>query len=251
MKETTAQDHYERLLGPVYTWMAGGFEAATARGARELEELGLRPEGTGLAVDLGAGFGMHAIPLAQRGFEVTAIDTCAVLLDELRARADGQPVHAIQDDLLAWDRHVAGAPELVLCMGDTLTHLPDRTGVLKLLDTVSTTISPGGHMVLSIRDYTTRLEREQRFIPVRSDRNRIFTCFLDYTDDHVLVHDLLYEWDGERWTFDASCYPKIRITPEWLETALEERGFSVERGAGASGMIRFVARRTRGTSNPA
>lgn len=251
MNETTAQDHYERLLGPLYTWMAGGFEAATARGTGELEELGLGPEGTGLAVDLGAGFGMHAIPLAQRGFDVTAIDTCAVLLDELRAHAEGFPVHAIQDDLLAWEQHVAGAPELVLCMGDTLTHLPDRAEVLKLLDSVSNTISPGGHMVLSVRDYTTRLEREQRFIPVRSDRNRIFTCFLDYIDDYVLVHDLLYEWNGERWIFDASCYPKIRIAPDWLEASLKERGFSVERGTGESGMIRFVARRSKDTPNAA
>lgn len=251
MNETTAQDHYERLLGPVYTWMAGGFEAATARGARELEELGLRPEDTGLAMDLGAGFGMHAIPLAQRGFEVTAIDTCTALLEELRTHAEDLPVHAIQDDLLSWERHAGGTPELILCMGDTLTHLPDRARVLTLLDTISNTISPGGRLILSIRDYTKRLEREQRFIPVRSDRNRIFTCFLDYTGDHVLVHDLLYEWNGEQWIFDASCYPKIRIAPEWLEASLEERGFSVEHGAGASGMIRFVASYTRGTPNAA
>lgn len=243
MNATTAKDHYERLLGPVYTWMAGGFEAATARGAEELEQLDLRPEGTGLAVDLGAGFGMHALPLAQRGFEVTAIDTCAALLDELRVHADGLPVQPVQDDLLAWQRHVEGAPELILCMGDTLTHLPDRAAVLRLLDSVSESIAPGGRFVLSIRDYTTPLEKEHRFIPVRSDRDRIFTCFLEYTDDRVLVHDCLYEWDGERWNFELSCYPKIRIAPEWLEAALRERGFTVEGSTGASGMFRLVAQR--------
>jgi len=84
-------EHYATHLGPVYAWMAGGVEAAIARGAKEIETLGLLPRLTGQAVDLGAGFGMHSIPLARRGFSVLAIDSCGELLQTLRQEAAPWP----------------------------------------------------------------------------------------------------------------------------------------------------------------
>ncbi len=68
----SVRDHYAGLLAPVYSWMAGGGEAALARGEAELDALRLTPRGTAVAVDLGAGFGMHSVPLARRGFNVVA-----------------------------------------------------------------------------------------------------------------------------------------------------------------------------------
>ncbi|WP_224787783.1 hypothetical protein [Pseudomonas fluorescens] len=61
--KATVADHYETHLAPVYLWMAGGFDAAVSRGEAEIEAvLPNRASGT-TAVDLGAGFGMHTIPL--------------------------------------------------------------------------------------------------------------------------------------------------------------------------------------------
>jgi 2-polyprenyl-3-methyl-5-hydroxy-6-metoxy-1,4-benzoquinol methylase len=83
---STVDDHYINHLGPVYTWMVGDIDAALARGAAELDALPL-PASTGAsAVDLGAGFGLHSLPLARRGFSVIAIDSYAPLLEELAAR---------------------------------------------------------------------------------------------------------------------------------------------------------------------
>jgi 2-polyprenyl-3-methyl-5-hydroxy-6-metoxy-1,4-benzoquinol methylase len=70
---TTVSEHYARHLGPVYTWMVGDIDAAFARSDGELEALDLALSAGGSAVDLGAGFGLHAIPLARRGFSVVAI----------------------------------------------------------------------------------------------------------------------------------------------------------------------------------
>ena len=65
-------EHYEQHLGPIYVWMAGGVEAALKTGSDDIEALDLAPVGDAVAVDLGAGFGMHAIPLARRGYRVVA-----------------------------------------------------------------------------------------------------------------------------------------------------------------------------------
>ena len=238
---SSVTEHYATHLGPVYTWMAGGADAAIARGAKEIEALGLTPRLTGQAVDLGAGFGMHAIPLARRGFTVLAIDTCGVLLQSLRQAAGDLPIRTVEGDLLAFPRHVEGVSELVLCMGDTLTHLPDFASVEALLSSVAEQLCAGGRFVLTFRDYSTPLHGEQRFIPVRSDSSRILTCVLDYEDEHVVVQDLLHELDGTVWRQRLSSYRKLRIDPAVAIAALESHGFTVQRSAGAGGMVCLVA----------
>jgi len=47
-------DHYERLLGPIYSWMVGDLEAASVRAEAELDAIGLPAMANGTAVDLGA-----------------------------------------------------------------------------------------------------------------------------------------------------------------------------------------------------
>jgi len=106
-------------------------------------------------VDLGAGFGMHTIPLARRGCSVLAVDTSAVLLEELRGRAEALPVELAEDDLLSFQRHVASSVDIILCMGDTLTHLPDRSSVEKLFSLAAQSLRPDGKFIATFRDYTT------------------------------------------------------------------------------------------------
>ena len=240
---TSVQQHYDQLLGPIYAWMAGGIEAAFERGTAELDAIGAHPSNGGVAVDLGAGFGMHAIPLARRGFDVVAIDSSAVMLDELSRQAAELPVQAICGDLLSFPRHLSLKPELVLCMGDTLVHLPDEEYVARLVATVRESLGDGGRFVITLRDYSAPLSGEQRFIPVRSDENRIFVCFLEYSASRVTVTDILHEREGSQWKMSVSSYDKLRITPKWLDALLRRSGFAVTRDVNASGMLRFVARR--------
>ncbi|HKK50509.1 MAG TPA: class I SAM-dependent methyltransferase, partial [Myxococcota bacterium] len=237
----STREHYDRHLGPVYSWMAGGRESAMTRGAEELDVLGIVVGDGAEAIDLGAGFGMHAIPLAQRGFDVLAIDSCAALLAELRGQAGTLPipVQTIHDDLRSFARHRPEKVDLVLCMGDTLTHLPDEASIAALVADLGRTIREGGRFVATLRDYSTALLDSQRFIPVRSDPARILTCFLEYADSHVTVHDILHTWDGSAWSLRVSAYQKLRIDPDRLEALLRENGFVVERATSPSGMLRF------------
>ena len=78
---------------------------------------------------------------------------------------------------------------------------------------------------------------------MRGDENRILTCFLEYGDDHVDVHDLLYERQGSVWQFKVSSYRKLRLSPAWVGGALRDRGFSVRSEPGPSGMVRLIATR--------
>jgi SAM-dependent methyltransferase len=239
----TVAEHYEQHLGPIYVWMAGGIDAALKTGGNDIDALDLAPVRDAVAVDLGAGFGMHAIPLARRGYRVVAIDNCAELLRALDRERGDLPVVVVEADLLAFRRHLPEAPALIVCLGDTLTHLADEAAVRVLVAEAFAALPSGGTLVFSFRDYTTALTAEQRFIPVRSDADRILTCFLDYGDTHVTVNDIVHERTGEQWRLRVSSYQKLRLAPDWVVRCLESADFSVRRRDGARGMVWLVARR--------
>ena len=236
--------HYDDHLGPIYGWMIGDFDRAIATARAELRAIGLAPGEGGSAVDLGAGLGAHAIALAEAGYAVTAIDSCAPLLDELRVRAQPHAITVIHGDLAQWRRHCRGPHQAILCMGDTLTHLASVDAVEQLFDEVAEALAPVGVFVATFRDYSDPQRRGvDRFIPVRQDDQRVLTCVLEYTETAVIVHDLVHERTAAGWTLRVSSYPKLRFAPEWARTALGRRGLTVRLEAGANGMARLVATR--------
>ena len=147
------------------------------------------------------------------------------------------------DDLLAFRRHITEPPSAILCMGDTVSHLPGLDAVHHLFHEAASALAPGGVLVLSLRDYSVPLVAEQRFIPVRGDASRILTCLLEYEEQAVLVHDILHERTSGGWQTRVSCYRKLRLAPETMTAALEASGFSVRREAGMRGMARVIARK--------
>jgi SAM-dependent methyltransferase len=193
---TSVAEHYETHLAPIYVWMAGGMDAAIARGQGEVDAVCPRPGKGQLAVDLGAGFGMHAIPLANLGYSVLAIDSSATLLAAMQGHTGALPIRTAKDDLLLFRQHLETQAALILCMGDTLTHLPDRRSVEGLFADVAESLDEGGSFIVTFRDYSTPLAGTNRFIPVRSDADRILTCFLEYQEDAVIVHDILHDRRG-------------------------------------------------------
>jgi SAM-dependent methyltransferase len=235
--------HYATHLGPVYAWMLGNRESAFRRCSAELEEMGI-PSGPArsTALDLGAGLGLHSVALAKRGFNVTAIDSCRVLLDELRSHTAGLPITVVDADILAFPSYVSSPCDVIICLGDTLTHLPTLDAVDALLGEAVASLSEGGMFAVTFRDYTTKaLGGNERYILVRRDENRILTCFLEYGPDHVTVHDILTQREEQQWVQRVSSYPKLRLAPGWVISRLEALGLTARQETAPSGMVRIVA----------
>ena len=169
--------------------------------------------------------------------------SCADLLTELRNHAGERTIRAVCDDICGFRQHVDRA-DLVVCMGDTLVHLPDRTQVEALLVDMAAAVVAGGTVLVSIRDYVSPGPTgKDRFIPIRSSRDRIFTCFLEYDEDVVNVHDILQCRDGDTWTLDVSGYRKLRLDIDWVAGLLARAGLDVRRRFDAAGMLGLLARR--------
>jgi 2-polyprenyl-3-methyl-5-hydroxy-6-metoxy-1,4-benzoquinol methylase len=236
-------EHYDAHLAPIYVWMAGGMDAALARGLAEMNAVCPRPAPSQWAVDLGAGFGMHAIPLADIGYSVLAIDSCSTLLDAMQSHCGTRSIESVRGDLRSFRKHLKAPAALIVCMGDTLTHLPDRQSVDSLLVDVAESLEGGGTFIATFRDYATPLIGLQRFISVRSDANRILTCFLEFDDGAVTVHDILYEREGAEWRQRVSAYRKLRLSPDAVAGALKAQGLQVRIEQGVAGMVRLIAKR--------
>ncbi|MGG2464659.1 class I SAM-dependent methyltransferase [Streptomyces sp. RGM 3693] len=228
--------------------MLGGDVHAAASGQLALlRKLGVHaefggPEGPGgadggsTAVDLGCGPGTQALALVRLGFSpVIAVDTSERLLAELaqaHARTGGapealRPLHRDIRDALPEAAPVESVAAVV-CMGDTLPHLPTKDDVARLLRDIAHALRRGGHFVATYRDLTAELHGDDRFVPVRSTDDRLLTCFLEYVDaDTVLVHDLLHTRSATGWELQASSYPKLRIPAQWLAGQCRAAGLEV------------------------
>lgn len=246
--------HYEQLLARHYTWMAGDTES-TVTGQRELlQSLGVSgPDGsgTGIAVDLGAGPGYQSFALADLGYgRVVAIDSSAELLDELAAHRPARAgietvVGDIRDEL---PRRVEPASAaVVVCMGDTLLLLPSKAAVEALFRDVFDVLTPGGVFVATYRDLSAELTGLDRFIPLRADAGRIMLCFLERENSETLrVHDLVYVLGDDGWRLHKSSYPKLRLSPQWVASALAAAGFTLHHDAPSpGGLWATVATRDR------
>lgn len=239
---SSVQSHYRQLLAPVYRWMAGGSDTAIALGAADLADV---LKSSGLAVDLGAGFGMHAIPLARAGYEVIALDTSEALLQELQELAQGLSIRTHVADLMRFAEHLPEArkADLILCMGDTLTHLPEAPLVERLALLVAQSLAPGGQFVATFRDYTALPTDSARFIPVASDDHLILTCFLEDRGSCVAVHDILHRRTDEGWSLQVGQYSKLKLVPTEVLATFRSTGLKATLADGPRRMVRLTASR--------
>lgn len=231
MNDVTA--HYERLLAPAYTWMLGGDIGSLTEGQLALfAEAGLdQVPGRDLAIDLGAGSGAGALALAALGFRrVLAVDTSSTLLAELSDHAaavpEVEPVHADLRAIAEFTR--PGTVDVLVCLGDTLTHLRHRGDVDTLLVQAVDALRPGGRLLITYRDLSGPPDDPGRFLLVRGDDDRVLTCYLEPRSvDVVLVHDLLHRRGPDGWTLETSSYPKLRLPAPWLLDRAEGAGLVV------------------------
>jgi predicted nicotinamide N-methyase len=216
----TAKEHYDQHLGNFYSWMAGDFDEKQKEHQQFLLKQQIEPASTKYAIDLGAGHGIQSVSLAKLGFKVKAIDFNKQLLTELKLNSKGFDIDVIEDDICLFNKYIDTKPELIICWGDTITHLNSEIEIEQLLIDCCEVLNENGKLIISFRDYSNELIRDNRFIPVKSDENRILTCFLEYFPEHVRVTDLFYEKEESGWKQKVSSYNKIRISVSSIRNIL-------------------------------
>jgi hypothetical protein len=220
------QDHYENHLAPYYSWIYGGFENKSKEAGDFFRANKILPKNNSIAIDLGAGNGFQSIPLAILGFKVYAIDFSSKLLQELNERKGNLQIQVLEKNILDFQYYSNLNPELIICMGDTLTHLESLEQVNELILNSHKILEDNGKLILGFRDLTFQLNDFDRFIPIAQSENQIFTCILEYdVPGFVRVNDLIYIKENDIWKKQLSSYLKLVISPEIIKQKLEKIGF--------------------------
>lgn len=99
-------------------------------------------------LDLMCGYGRHAIALAKKEINVTAVDNLDEYIDEINktVRSEQLPINAIKTDIINYEAE--GIFDLALCMGNSLCFF-DRQDTLKILKMIAAHIRPGGHFLIN------------------------------------------------------------------------------------------------------
>jgi hypothetical protein len=237
----TVKDHYDTHLAKVYSWMLGDFSTKMSEQMNFFRQHSVVPIGNGVAFDLGAGNGIQSVALATLGFNVQAVDFNRQLLDELDINKSALPVTTVENDILSFVSQHRGRPEVIVCMGDTLTHLSNRAEVSMLIAAAAKALANGGKLVLSFRDLSKERTGTDRFLHVRSDNLRIMTCFLEYFPEILMVHDIVNEKTGNQWTQNVSAYPKVRLSVATVKEMLKLRNLRLLHEAVLLGMTYLIS----------
>jgi SAM-dependent methyltransferase len=103
----------------------------------------------GKVLDVGAGAGLQALWLQERGYVVTAIDVSAAAVDIMR-RAGLSDARAID----VWDLE-AEAFDTIALLGRNLGIAGDRAGLHRLLAHLKSLLVPGGQILVTSLDVTS------------------------------------------------------------------------------------------------
>jgi SAM-dependent methyltransferase len=238
------KDHYDKHLGNFYSWMVGDFAQKQIEQEAFFRKHNIESSLTNVAFDLGAGHGLQTVSLANLGFKVKAVDFNRQLLNELAANTKSMSVEVINSDILQFLEVEKSTADVIVCMGDTLTHLQSRDDVERFVQLASKHLSANGKLIISFRDLTTTLDGEQRFIPVKQDQQKILTCFLEYFSDYVTVHDILYENINDVWVQKISAYTKLRLSVNTIKEMLTKNQFNVLHEETINHMVHLIVRKT-------
>jgi SAM-dependent methyltransferase len=146
----------------------------------------------GEALDLGCGPGRHAIPLARRGFRVTAVDLSPFHLARARERAArrGVSVEFVAADMRSFVR--PDAFDLALSMFTSFGYFDDQDDDRRVLHNLHHSLRAGGVLVMDVASK----ERMARVLPPTLSQRSADGALL------VQRHEVVEDWSRVRneWT---------------------------------------------------
>ena len=131
----------------------------------------LAQAGAHTVADVACGTGHHAVALAEAGYEVTAMDPDATLLERTRVLAQNRNARMdlVQAPFEALPGMRAEAFDGVICMGNSIALVPPGRAFQEALDGLAALLRPGGTMLLHTLNFPMLARREDEpWGPVRT-----------------------------------------------------------------------------------
>lgn len=142
--EKKLKEAYSRMNMANHTWTKG-----------TSNEVGfiVKHGDNGTILDLGCGYGRHAIALAKKGASVTAIDFSQKMIDEAKKYVDENQTEISKCNFLCRDIREYNENKVydkVICLYDVIGSFPDENDNIKIIETAFRHLKPNGTFILSV-----------------------------------------------------------------------------------------------------
>jgi SAM-dependent methyltransferase len=163
----------------------------------------LHPSPGERALELGVGTGRVAIPLAQRAFPVTGVDSSPEMLEQLRAKskeADAD-VEAVHGDIRKYTDDTQYG--LVYCVCATLSMILDADDQRAAMQHAAERLAPGGTLVVEtsnpggLRALHEGKQRTSYFIPYPEPNTGLLTYSTVFEDRNLWHASHIWFEDGK------------------------------------------------------
>ncbi|MHC5035758.1 MAG: class I SAM-dependent methyltransferase [Planctomycetota bacterium] len=189
----------------------------------------LQEAGAKRVVDAGAGTGRHAGYLAQRGYEVIAADIAECMVEETNRYAGelGVSLTAVQCGFEDLPAHIDEPVDAVICLGNSLSMLPDREAVLRACRGFASVLNPAGVCLVHVLNYRgLRLKNKRVSRPTVLEDGGLLIKIFDLEPEATRVNLVrLAEREPGVWSTDHQWAPLLPLSREELTGVMEESGF--------------------------
>lgn len=202
---------YEHSFGPLYDQM-------TQTTIEVIESVALPPAPI---VDFGAGTGRLSIPLAKLGYEITAVDPCIEMLEQIARKCQGQLRinHSKMEDFKTDKKY-----DVALCVFTVLLYILEEESLSKSFTAAHAALNPNGILLIDIpskmifHGYSTSDNLIERSVTLINQGGNIYR----YSENLKIISS-----SGEESTFSDS-FPIRYWHPEQVMEALQKAGFTLE-----------------------
>jgi glycine/sarcosine N-methyltransferase len=218
----------------------------------QIQKFILKPVPDIRILDSATGTGMHAIALAKLGYSVTGVDISTGMVETARRNASeaGEDVHfavagfgntasTLTAEKKGTDQPVEIHYDVVLCLGNSLSHVESNRELVEALRDFSTCLSPGGLLILQNRNFDAVMVAKERWMEPQSYQNSIgewiFLRFYDFLPDGHIQFNIvtLKRITGIDWKQSVMETRLIPLTQNLLFNALDESGFEQVKAFGS------------------
>jgi glycine/sarcosine N-methyltransferase len=182
-------------------------------------------------LDSACGTGHHAIALTQQGYQAVGIDLSPGMVDQARKNAEAASVAVsfYVTCLGELSRTVPYRFDAILCLGNSLPHIVDKTDLRAALKDMAAVLQPGGILLLQNRNYDRVWGEKVRFMPLithqEGDQEWLFFRFMDFGPETLTFNMVTFHKADEEWHYRIGSTQLRPLFRAYLENLLRELGF--------------------------
>lgn len=186
-------------------------------------------------LDAACGTGMHAIALANVGFETAGADLSNGMIERARANAQAAGVN-IRFETTGFGslerRFGTGQFDALLCLGNSLPHLLSQEELVIALEDFARCLRPGGLLLIQNRNFDTVLANRERWMEpqthLEGDKEWLFLRFYDFGPQGLIQFNIItLSREGQSgWRQQVSGTLLYPLLEGELSVALRQAGFT-------------------------